>query len=216
MPVSVLTFVNWRSTLVAMQTTLQGTLTPAQGAEGYSLLAALNTAGATYDTAGDDSPRNTSSFSTLTCQPYMISAVPVFSEYDRLSRLAYATYVATATLTLAQAQAFGLYTTLSALPAGQSAPSALSLLWNTSPALWASLLTRGITAASMLTLLSMNGTPNLGLVALLAKALASTVPYQMPPVDPSPTAAVASSSATAAVNTAVTNGTTWISSLSFS
>jgi len=209
MAVSVLTFVNWRSTLVAFQTALQGTLTPAQGAEGYSLLAALQTAGAAYDATGDDSPRNTSTFSVGTCQPYMIAAVPKFAELDRLSRLIYTTYASTATL--AQGQAFGLYTGLTALPPGLTGPTALALLWNTAATLWGQVDNRYVFADSMAVA---NG--NAALATLVQSAAAAATPYFSPPVNPSPPAAAASSAATVAVNTAVINCTTWISSLSFS
>lgn len=208
MAISVLTFVNWRSTLVLMQGALTGTLSSTQSAEGYALMATLNTTGATYDSAGDDSPRNTSVFSTATCQPYMQSAVPAFAEYDRIARLIYTTFASTATL--ANGQAFGLYTGLTTLPPGLTGPTALVLLWNNATALWSSVLARGVTALNMP---NANASP---LAQILVNAYNVTIPYQTPPVDPSPPAAAASSSATVAVNTAVTNCATWLSSLTFS
>jgi hypothetical protein len=211
MGVSVLTFVNWRAMLVATQAALVPTLSNAQGAEGYALLAALQTAGAAYDASGDDSPRNTSTFSTGTCQPYMIAAVPLFAEWDRISRLIYTTYASNATL--AQGQAFGLYAGLTALPAGLQSPTALALLWNAATALWASALARA-TAAEALFVASVG--PTGPLLGLLLNAGGAVAPYFTPPVDPSPAAALASSNATVAVNAAVTNCQTWIASLNFS
>jgi hypothetical protein len=209
MAVSVLTFVNWRSALVQVQTQLQGGLSNAQSAEGYSLMQTLLSAGATYDVQGDDSPRNVSAFSVGICQPYMIQAVPAFAELDRICRLIYSTYASTATL--AQGQAFGLYTGLGTLPPGILSPSPLVLLWDTSVALWALLQTRTVTADDMVA--AANNAP---LTTLLASGIAAANPLAFPPVDPNPAAGAASSAATIAVNAAVLAVTTWISSLSFS
>lgn len=213
MAVSVLTFVNWRSTLLSTQTALAGTLPSAQSAEGYALYSTLLTAGATYDAVGDDSPRNVSAFSTAPnatgAQSYMIAAVPPFQELDRLCRLVYTTYASTATL--AQGQAFGLYAGLTALPPGLTGPTPLTLLWDTALALWTTVFNRYDAA-----LLMAIGGGNASLTSLLANASNVAGSFTTPPVNPSPVAAAASHSATVAVNTAVAGCQTWISSLSFS
>jgi hypothetical protein len=209
MAISILTFVNWRSTLVTVQGSLQGVLTSAQSAEGYALLAALQVAGATYDAAGDDSPRNASAFSAGTAQPYMIASVPLFAEADRVFRLIYSTYASTATL--AQGQAFGLYAGLTVLPPGLQSPGSLVFLWDSAAALWTQLAARASAASAMV-----QAAGNAALFALAVSAYDAAIVYQTPPVNPSPPAAAASHAATVAVNTAVANAQAWTSSLSFS
>jgi hypothetical protein len=215
MAVSVLTFVNWRATLVLMQAqTASASLSLVQSAEGYTLMGILSATGALYDADGRDSPKSVFPFSVNVVQPYMISAVPAFAELDRTCRLVYSTYGSTATL--ADGQAFGLYSGLTALPPGLLAPAPLALLWNTATALWTTLLIRSAAATGLASTQGHTSTsPNTALSTLLANATAAVIPYATIPTDPFPILAALSFLVTNNVNAAVTNCTTWLGSLSF-
>jgi hypothetical protein len=203
------TFVFWRGTLVAMKSALAGAgLTNQQSAEGYALLQALQQAGVQYDLQGDDSPLNPGSFSTGTCQPYMDAAVPSFLEFDRVSRYLYALYAST--VTLAEAQAFGLYPGATVLPDGIQSPPALVFTWATAVESWALVQARGLAAAIVAV---DNGDP--ANEALLLAANTAAAPYFSPPVNPNPSDEFYSVSLTTAVNAAMLSCTTWLTGLSF-
>lgn len=205
----VTTFVFWRGVLVSMQGALAGSgLTTQQSAEGYSLMQALQAAGAAYDVAGDDSPLNLGSFSVATCQPYMDAAVPTFLEFDRTCRYIYALYASS--VTLAQAQAFGLYPGLTSLPAGIQNPVPLVFSWATAAAQWALVQTRGLSAG----FIALDNSDPANEALLLAANTAAT-PYFTPPTNPNAGNEAQSVSTTNAVNAAMLSCTTWLASLSF-
>jgi len=206
----VTTFVAWRQTaLVPMQTALAGSgLTNQQSAEGYALMQSLLRAGVAYDLQGDDSPLNPGSFSRGTCQPYMDAAVATFLEFDRTARYIYALYAST--VTLAQAQAFGLYPGATSLPDGIQSPVPLVFTWATAATSWGLVQERGL-AAGFIAL--DNGDP--ANEALLLAANTAATPYFSPPTNPDPSSEFFSVEVTANVNAAMLSCTTWLAGLSF-
>lgn len=205
----VTTFVYWRGVLVSMQGALNGSgLTTQQSAEGYSLMQALQAKGVAYDVSGDDSPLNPGTFSVATVQPYMDAAVPSFLEFDRTARYIYALYASS--VTLVQAQSFGLYPGATSLPAGILNPTPLVFAWQTAASSWGLVQTRGLSAG----LIAIdNGDP--ANEALLLAANTAAAPFFSPPANPDLGNEFVSTSATADVNSAMLACTTWLASLSF-
>ena len=135
MPKFVTTFIDWRATLVNMQTALNSSnLSTVQSGYGYALLQDLLINGASYDANGDDSPYNVGSFSVNICQPYMDAATPRFLEQDRICRYIYSLYAST--VTLSEAQAYGLYPGATTLPPGIQQPVALTFAWLGATTYW--------------------------------------------------------------------------------
>ena len=87
----------WRDTRTQMRAALGSpSLALSTSAQGYALLATLQTAGAAYDLAADDGPLNVSPFAALLAQ-YEAQAEPPFLELDRLCRWVYSLYVSSPT-----------------------------------------------------------------------------------------------------------------------
>lgn len=211
MPKYVTTFIDWRSTLVSMQQALASSnLSTVQSGYGYGLLQDLLVSGAFYDTNGDDSPDNVGTFSVNTCQPYMDAATPLYLEQDRICRYIYAQYAST--VTLPEAQAYGLYLGLTTLPPGITQPTPLTFVWALATFAWDVLGNRTLSAEGI----ALQNSPGSDLILLeLYAAIAASSPYFVAPINSNPASEALSVTATNNINVVVAACQTWLNNLSF-
>lgn len=231
--------IQWRATLVQMQSVLRaGTLPLSASAEGYALLQELTSHGTIYDAFADDGASNASAFSA-TVAAYVGQAAPVFLDLDRVCRYIFSEYLASPSMTPAIALAFGVITQTQAdnwqlyleaiasgtlPPAGALAPplsAATALAFDrlystaTQQALGdrnngASVLAEGTPDA-----VNLNATSAAWFSGVWYDTDETSYPNTSPPTNPSPSAEMSSAFVTTLLTTQIAACQAWLAATSF-